>query len=130
MTVRGNTRELIKLKDLYFMYLQIYHPSAIQLLNFYLLREVQWHPQETCGKIRKLPWLWYLMYKKLSWHTYFKLSFRGALWDFMPLWEMHHSNFKDRKKNMLFFWCPERKEIIKEKIRKGNGQDISSRGIP
>ena len=114
MTVRGNTRELIKLKDLYFMYLQIYHPSAIQLLNFYLLREVQWHPQETCGKIRKLPWLWYLMYKRLSWHTYFKLSFRGALWDFMQLWEMHHSNFKDRKICFFFLMSWEKRDYQRE----------------
>ena len=64
--MRGSTRELIKLKDLYFMYLQIYHPSPIQLLNFYLLHEVQWHPQEMCGKIRKLTWLFGILFIKGS----------------------------------------------------------------
>lgn len=102
MTVRGNTCELIKLKDLYFMYLQIYHPSAIQLLNFYVLHEVQWHPQETCSKITNLAF-WYLIYKRLSWHTYFKLSFCCALWDLYNFGKCTTVILKTEKKICFFF---------------------------
>lgn len=130
MTASGNTHELIKLKDLYFMYLQIYHPSAIQLLNFYVFHEVQWHPQETCGKIRKLTWLFGILFIKgsadIPISSYLSVVHYGILYNFGKCTIV----ILKTEKKYAFFLCPERKEIIKEKIGKGNGQDISNRGIP
>lgn len=89
-------------------------PSAIQLLNFYVLHEVQWCPKGIRNKERykTLTWLFGTLPIKGSAEIHISTYLSVVLWHFTQCCGMHHGNLKDRWALLLFWgvkwekrWC-------------------------